>query len=154
MDISVLSCVLLYIVLLLLVDVSLYSCKNSLGRKFLQNQNKFEFVLSWCFRAKIQTLFQNWFFRWRKLFFDMLNMIEPSKFLVARDGFFVNGRSSWMLLSFKFLIACTVALSYSLVKKICLLFQLEWCSQVLFSGVLSGEILPICDGHQIKLNRL
>ena len=87
-------------------------------------------------------------------FSDMLNMIEPSKFLVARDGFFVNGRSSWMLLSFKFLIACTVALSYSLVKKICLLFQLEWCSQVLFSGVLSGEILPICDGHQIKLNRL
>ena len=87
-------------------------------------------------------------------FSDMLNMIEPSKFLVARDGFFVNGRSSWMLLSFKFLIACTVVLSYSLVKKICLLFQLEWCSQVLFSGVLSGEILPICDGHQIKLNRL
>ena len=41
-------------------------------------------------------------------FSNMLNMIQSSKFLDVRDGFFVNGRSSWMLLSFRFLIACTV----------------------------------------------
>ena len=38
----------------------------------------------------------------------MFNMIESSKFSLVRDGFFVNGRSSLLLLSFKFLIPCTV----------------------------------------------
>ena len=38
----------------------------------------------------------------------MLNMIESSKFLAVRDGLFVNGRLSRILLTFKFLIACTI----------------------------------------------
>ena len=41
-------------------------------------------------------------------FSDMLNMIESSKFLAVRDGLFVNGRLSRILLTFKFLIACTI----------------------------------------------
>ena len=41
----------------------------------------------------------------------MLNMIESSKCLVVRDGFFVTGRSFWMLLSIKFLIAFTVSVA-------------------------------------------
>ena len=35
-------------------------------------------------------------------------MIESSKFLAVRDGLFVNGRLSRILLTFKFLIACTI----------------------------------------------
>ena len=106
------SCVLLHTVLLLLVTVAESSWKNSPNRKFLQNQNisfiKFEFVISWCFRAKTQALFQNQFSDRESSFFDMLNMIVSSKFLVVRGGFFVKGRSPWMLLSIEFLIVCTV----------------------------------------------
>ena len=64
LGISVLFSVLLYTGLLLIAGPA-SSWKNSLSREFLQNQNK----SPWYFRAKIQTLFQNWFFRWQKFFF-------------------------------------------------------------------------------------
>ena len=35
-------------------------------------------------------------------------------------------------------------LRYLLVKENCLLLQLDWCSQIVSSGVLSGEVLTIC----------
>ena len=58
-----------------------------------------------------------------------------------------------MLLSFKFLIVCTVGVEL-FINEENLLFQLEWCSQVVFSGVLSGEVLTICVGLQMALIRL
>ena len=71
----------------------------------------------------------------------MLNMIESSKFRVVCDGFFVNGRSFWMLLSFKFLIAYTEAVELFISEEN---FSeenlLEWYSQVVFSGMLSNDV--------------
>ena len=83
-------------------------------------------------------------------FSDMLNMIESSKFLAVRDGLFVNGRFSRISLTFKFLTAYTIGAEFLLEKKICL-FQLDWCSQVVFSGVMRGEVLTNCVGLQMKL---
>ena len=47
-------------------------------------------------------------------------------------------------------------LSYLLVMKICLLISIsmEWCSQVVFPSVLSGELITICVGFQMKMTSL
>ena len=84
-DISVFSCALLYVVLLLSV----------LSRKFLQNQNKSSIKLSLSypsnFGQKIKPFSKIDFSDGENCFSDMSNMIEPSKFLVVGDGFLLVG---------------------------------------------------------------
>ena len=59
-----------------------------------------------------------------------------------------------MLLSFKFLIACTVGVELLISEENFLVVSIGVVFASRFSGVLNGEMLLICDGHQIKLNRL
>ena len=99
--------------------------------------------------------FLSWFFLHGKIFFsDMLNMIEWSKCLVVSDGFFVNGTSPWMLLSFRFLIVCTVVVEIFISEENLFIISIWVVFSSRFLGALSGKVLTISVGFLMKLIRL
>ena len=59
-----------------------------------------------------------------------------------------------MLLSFKFLIACTVGVELLISEENLLFISIGVVFASLFLGVLSGEVLTICLGLRMKSIRL
>ena len=100
LDISVLSCVLLYTVLLLPASVTVFLWKNSLNFKSLQNWNKSFIYLSLLYPSvlgrKLKLFSKTDFSDSESCFSNMLNIIESSKNVGSLLGFFINGWASFM----------------------------------------------------------
>ena len=100
LDISVLSWVLLYTVLLLPVSVTVFLWKNSLGYKSLQNWNQSFICLSLLYPSvlgrKLKLFSKTEFSDAESCFSNMLNIIESSKNVGSLLGFFINGWASFM----------------------------------------------------------